>query len=246
MTARGVRGEDRILTVDIGGSGLKAALVDRRGRMRTERVRMKTPRPSTPRAIVRALASLVQSLGVDSSVIGVSVGFPGVVRRGTVVTAPNLGTEAWRGFGLADALRTLWKKPVRVINDADLQALGAARGKGVEVVTTLGTGFGFAIVVDGRLSLHLELSQIPFRKGETYDAQLGEAARQRVGKKKWNRRLERAIEAIRALTKFDVLYIGGGNSRYVELDLPRNVRLVTNECGMKGGAALWAEGAPRI
>jgi len=231
----------RILAVDIGGSGLKAALVDRRGRMLTERVRVKTPHPSPPRVVVRALAQLVRPLGIDGSVRCVSVGFPGVVRGGVVFTAPNLGTEQWRGFDLARALSVLWKRPVRVVNDADMQGLGASRGKGVEVVITLGTGFGTAILADGRLAPHLEISHIPFRKGETYEEQLGQAARKKVGNKRWNRRVSRAIDALRILTNFDALYVGGGNARHLDLDLPSDVRVIANEYGMRGGAKLWAD-----
>jgi polyphosphate glucokinase len=234
---------DKILAVDIGGSGLKAALVDRVGRMLTERVRVPTPARATPQAVVRELAKLVSSLDVDASVIGASVGFPGVVRHGKVLTAANLGS-GWARFDLAKALAKLWKKPVRVVNDADMQGLGAAAGKGVEVVVTLGTGFGSALLVDGELMLHLEIAHIPFRNGETYDEQLGQAARKTVGKKRWNRRVKRAIEAVRTLTNFDRLYIGGGNSRHVTIKLPNDVRLVSNECGMKGGAALWRAKQP--
>ena len=230
---------DRILAIDIGGTGSKAALIDRRGRMLTDRLRVKTPHPSPPRVLVRALAALVRPLTLDSSVIGVSVGFPGVVRHGKVLTAPNLGTGDWKGFDLAAALGKLWKRPVRVKNDADMQGLGAARGKGVEVVITLGTGLGSAILVDGWLGPHLEISQHPFRKGETYDQQLGNAALKQIGKKRWNRRVERAIETLRTLTNFDALYIGGGNGRHIQFELPADVRLVENDCGMKGGAALW-------
>jgi polyphosphate glucokinase len=231
---------EKILAVDIGGSGLKAAIVDRAGRMLTERVRVPTPARATPQAVLRELAKLVRRLDLDTSVIGVSVGFPGVVRHGHVLTAANLG-NGWTRFDLAKALTKLWKKPVRVVNDADMQGLGAAAGRGVEVVVTLGTGFGSALLVDGELMLHLEIAHIPFRNGETYDEQLGQAARKTVGKKRWNRRVRRAIEALRALTHFDRLYIGGGNSRHVTLELPDDVRLVSNECGMKGGAALWRD-----
>jgi polyphosphate glucokinase len=236
-------GNDKILAVDIGGSGLKAAIVNRSGRMLTERARVPTPARATPQAVLRELAKLVRSLDVES-VTGVSVGFPGMIRNGKVLTAANLG-RGWKGFELARALAKLWKKPVRVVNDADMQGLGAAAGTGVEVVITLGTGFGSALLVDGELMLHLEIAHIPFRNGETYDEQLGQAARKAVGKKRWNRRVKRAIEALRALTHFDTLYIGGGNSRHVTLELPADVRLVSNECGMKGGAALWRDGGAR-
>ena len=231
---------DKILTVDIGGSGLKAAIVDRAGRMLTERVRVPTPARATPQAVLRALAKLAGRLDVDSSVIGVSVGFPGVVRHGKTLTAANLGS-GWAKFDLARVLTKLWKKPVRVVNDADMQGLGAVAGRGVEVVVTLGTGFGSAVLVDGELMLHLEIAHIPFRNGETYDEQLGQEARKTVGKKRWNRRVKRAIDALRALTHFDRLYLGGGNSRHVTIKLPADVRLVSNECGMKGGAALWRD-----
>ena len=86
---------------------------------------------------------------------------------------------------------------------------------------TLGTGFGSAFLVDGELMLHLEIASHPFRNGETYDEQLGQAARKTVGNKRWNRRVRRAIEALRALTHFDRLYIGGGNSRHVDARAPR-------------------------
>jgi polyphosphate glucokinase len=243
--ARSTDGNEKILAVDIGGSGLKAAIVDRSGRMLTDRVRVPTPARATPRAVLRKLAELVRRLDLDASVIGVSVGFPGVVRDGRVLTAPNLG-NGWPGFALARALAKLWKKPVRVVNDADMQGLGAASGRGVEVAITLGTGFGSALLVDGELMLHLEIAHIPFRNGETYDEQLGQAARKTVGKKRWNRRVRRAIDALRVLTHFDRLYIGGGNSRHVTIQLPADVRLVSNEFGMKGGAALWRDpGAKR-
>ncbi len=230
---------EKILAVDIGGSGLKAAFIDRRGRMLTKRLRVNTPLPSPPRAVLRALAELVRPLAADSRVIGVSVGFPGVVRDGRVLTAPNLGTDDWQGFDLARALSRLWKKPVRVINDADMQGLGAARGRGIEVVITLGTGFGTALLVDGRLAPHLEISHQPFRNGETYDEQIGDAARRKIGNKKWNRRVERAIDNLRRLVHFDALYVGGGNARHFAIDLPRGVHIVANDCGMRGGAGLW-------
>lgn len=238
-------GIEKILAVDIGGSGLKAALVDRSGRMLTERARVKTPQPPKPAAVLKALDELVRPLGLDASVVAVSVGFPGVVRKGRVLTAPNLGTGAWRGIDLASRLSARWKKPVRVLNDADMQGLGAARGEGIEVVVTLGTGFGSAILAAGRLGPHLEIAHHPFRKGESYDQQLGNAARKRIGNKKWNRRLAIAIDTIRALTNFDALYLGGGNAKHIALELPRDVHPITNDCGVRGGAKLWAENTPR-
>jgi polyphosphate glucokinase len=171
----------------------------------------------------------------------VAVGFPGVVRRGRVLTAVNLHHEGWKGFDLAQALEQALGKPVRVANDADMQGLAAIKGKGVEMVITLGTGFGTGLYLDGRLAPHLELGHHPFRKGETYEEQLGNEALQRVGTRKWNRRLKKAIRHLRTLTTFDHLYIGGGNARKVRLRLDPDVSLIDNEAGLRGGAALWQD-----
>jgi polyphosphate glucokinase len=213
-------------------------VLDEAGRLLTERVRVDTPVGSPPRGIVDVLARLVAPLGAYDRV---SVGFPGVVRMGRVLTAPNLDNKGWKGFDLAGALSRALGKPVRVANDADVQGLAVIAGKGVEVVVTLGTGFGTGLYLDGRLAPHLELSHHPFRKGETYDEQLGNAARKRVGTRKWNRRVQKAIRNIRALTSFDHLYIGGGNARKIDFELDPDVTIVSNDAGIKGGVALWQD-----
>jgi polyphosphate glucokinase len=228
----------RILSIDVGGSGLKAAVLNTEGEMVTERVRVKTPQPCPPDLLVDSLSELVSSLPDYDRV---SVGFPGVVRKGKILTAPNLGTEMYKGFDLASALESKLGKPVRVVNDADMQGYGAIMGEGVEVVITLGTGFGSSIFVDGRLGPHLEFAHHPFRKGQTYEEQLGNRALDEVGKKRWNQRLGRAIGTLRILTSFDRLHIGGGNAKEVELDLDPDVRTVSNLSGLRGGAWLWRE-----
>ena len=228
----------RVLAIDIGGSGLKASLIDDTGRLIVPRLRVDTPVGQPPRQIVQTLVRLVAPLhGYE----GVAVGFPGVVRRGRVLTAVNLHHEGWKGFDLAQALEQALGKPVRVANDADMQGLAAIKGKGVEMVITLGTGFGTGLYLDGRLAPHLELGHHPFRKGETYEEQLGNEALQRVGTRKWNRRLKKAIRHLRTLTTFDHLYIGGGNARKVRLRLDPDVSLIDNEAGLRGGAALWQD-----
>jgi polyphosphate glucokinase len=229
------------LAIDIGGTGLKAAVLDSEGEMLTDRVRVETPHPCPPDLLVKTLAQLIAPLPPAERV---SVGFPGVVRRGKILTAHNLGEKLWHGFDLDLALTNALGKPVRVLNDADIQGLGAIKGDGVEAVITLGTGLGSSLVEDGRLSTHLELAHHPFRKGETYEEQLGNAALKKVGKKKWNRRLKEAIKFLRALTHFDHLYIGGGNAKEVKFDLPKDVSLVSNDLGMRGGIWLWRERGP--
>jgi polyphosphate glucokinase len=230
--------DDKILAIDIGGTGLKAAVLNYDGEMVTERVRIKTPHPCTPEILLEALIKLVEPFsGYDF----VSVGFPGVVRKGKIITAPNLGTEALRGFDLRAALEQRLGKPVRVVNDADMQGLGVIEGHGVEMVITLGTGFGTALFLDGELGPHLEIAHLPFRKGQTYDQQLGDKARKKIGNKKWSRRVLRAIENLRTLTNFDRLYIGGGNASRLKVELPPDVKIVSNEYGVQGGAWLWRE-----
>lgn len=206
--------------------------------MLTERVRVATPPMCPPDLMIKTLVELVAPLPKYDRV---SVGFPGVVRRGIILTAHNLGDAAWRGFALDTALSEALHKPVRVLNDADIQGFGAIKGKGVEVVITLGTGLGSSIFEDGRISTHLELAHHPFRKGETYEEQLGNAALKKAGKKKWKTRVALAIETLRVLTTFDHLYIGGGNAKHVASDLPPDVSTVSNDLGMSGGIWLWRE-----
>jgi polyphosphate glucokinase len=226
----------RILAIDIGGTGLKAAILNLEGEMLTERHRIETPHPCKPDDLVDTLVKLVEPLaGFDC----VSVGFPGVVRNGKIITAPNLGTEELGGFDLAATLQERLGKPVRVINDADMQGFGAIEGNGLEMVITLGTGFGSALFMDGELAPHLEIAHLPFRKDKTYDQQIGDKARKKVGKKEWNRRVKRAISTLRSLTHFDKLYIGGGNADRINFELDPDVKTISNECGVRGGAWLW-------
>jgi len=228
----------RILAIDIGGTGLKAAILNGEGEMLTERFRTETPHPCKPDDLVDALVKLVEPLGGFDCV---SVGFPGVVRHGKIITAPNLGTEDLAGFDLAAVLRERLATPVRVINDADMQGLGAIEGAGLEMVITLGTGFGSALFMDGRLAPHLEIAHLPFSKNKDYDQMIGDKARKKIGKKRWNRRVQRAIKTLRALTNFDKLYIGGGNAERINFELDPDIKLVSNEFGVRGGAWLWKE-----
>lgn len=226
------------LAIDVGGTHLKAAVLDADGQMQVDRVRVETPVGRPPEEVVEALAKLVEPLPAYDRI---SVGFPGVVRNGKVLTAANLDHEGWHGFDLAQALETRLGKPTRVANDADVQGLGVIAGKGVELVITLGTGFGTGLYLDGRLGPHLEVAHQPFRKGETYEEQLGDRARKRAGKKKWNKRLKRAIKHLRALVAYDHLYIGGGNAKRVTLEPDPTMTIVSNDAGITGGIALWRD-----
>jgi len=234
--ARGKSGI-RTLVVDIGGSGIKALVLDSAGRPLTARSRLNTPSRPTPAAVLKMIQRLAKKNGKFDRV---SVGFPGVVRGGVTETAPNLH-KSWYGFDFADNLEAKLGKPARVANDADVQGFGAISGHGVELVVTLGTGFGSALFVDGKLVPNLEVPHHPFARGKTYEGMLGNAARKKAGNKKWNRRLDKAIKTLDALFNYDHLYIGGGNAKKVTLKLPRNVQIIPNAAGLLGGIALWRE-----
>ncbi len=224
------------LAIDVGGTRLKVGLLDQGGAMVAGPNRVDTPPHPIPAVVVDALAGLAGPLGHFDRV---SVGFPGVVRAGQVLTAPNLGTPEWRHFPLAAALSDKLGKPVRILNDAEVQGLGVIGGKGLECVITLGTGMGFALFQDGRPAPHLELSQHPIHKGKTYDQFIGIAAFKAVGRPRWNRRLRRVLACITTLVGFDTLYIGGGNAKQVDIELATNIHLVSNEAGITGGVRLW-------
>lgn len=230
-------GSIRTLSVDIGGSGIKVIVLDTNGNPQTERARQETPQPAKLEAVLGAIAELAAFQGEFDRV---SVGFPGVVRGGVTATAVNL-TPDWIGFDLGTALSKRLGKPVRVVNDADMQGLGAISGQGVELVITVGTGFGSALFVNGKLVPNLEMGHHEFRKGETYEQQLGRAALEEVGGKKWNSRLEKAINSLQRLFNYDYLYIGGGEAKKVILELPSNVKIIPNVSGLLGGIALWRD-----
>ena len=228
-------GNIRTLTVDIGGSGIKVIVLDTKGIPLTQRMRLDTPQPAKPDPIINTIVRLASSQGEFQRV---SVGFPGVIRYGVVETAVNLHPD-WVSFNLEAVLSNKLQKPVRVINDADMQGLSAISGKGVELVITLGTGFGSALFINGKLIPNLELGHHRFRKGETYEEQLGRVTLEKIGQKKWNRRLTKAIILLQNVFNYDYLYIGGGEARKVKIDLPSNVKIIPNVYGLFGGIALW-------
>ena len=233
--------ELRTLAIDIGGTGIKAAVLDEAGNILGERERVATPsKPIAPDTLIHAIDEAVTPLGGFDRA---SVGFPGYVRDGRVVTAPNLGTETLAGFDLQGTLGRRWSKPVRVLNDADVQGFGAIKGQGIEMVLTLGTGAGTAIFRDGEIMPHLELAHHPVKGDKTYDEYVGNAALKKKGKKAWNKRVAKIIEILRDVVRFDHLYIGGGNAKALDFDLPHDVSAVPNTDGLTGGIALWRAAA---
>ncbi len=225
----------RTLAVDIGGSGVKTMLLDEAGKPLTERLRAKTPDPPTPGNIIRIIVDFARQLGEFDRV---SVGFPGVIKKGVVYTAANLDKK-WIEYPLAENLSRELGKPVRVANDAVVQGLGAVSGAGVELVITLGTGMGAALYLDGVPIPSLEMGHHPFRNGKTYEEVLGRRALDKEGHKKWDKRLGEAIDQLHRLFYYDRLYIGGGNAAKVTLKLPKNAEIISNKDGILGGIKLW-------
>lgn len=223
------------LAIDIGGTGLKMLRIDSKGKALGERMKELTPRPATPKSVMKCLKSM---FGKIDKFDRVSVGFPGVVQKGIVRTAPNLD-EGWKDFDLEKALAKLLKKPVRVANDADIQGYGLVSGKGVEMVITLGTGMGSALFVDGLLVPNLELGHHPFRGKKTYEDLLSKKAFEKKGSKKWNTHVQEAISLMRRIFNFDRLYIGGGNAEKIHFKPSSDVILAHNIAGLLGGLKLW-------
>ena len=228
--------EEKILSIDIGGSRIKATILDIEGNMLRDYVRINTPLSAEPEHIMQAIVELTRSFQPYTKV---SVGFPGYVRNGIVHTAPNLSTEKWRGIDLSSKLSEILKRPVRVLNDADMQGLGIAKGKGLEMVVTLGTGFGTALLVDGNLLPHLEIAHHPVSKERDYDQYIGEKALEEVGIERWNKRIKKVIDILKTVINYDHLYISGGNSKKITFQTDDNITLVSNIDGIKGGAKLW-------
>lgn len=230
-----VRDKLRTLTIDIGGTGIKMLLIDGQGRPLAARTRTLTPKPSPPDAV---LAIIRKMLAAQGKYDRVSVGFPGVL-RGVVQTAPNLGTEAWRGFDIQGAIQKAAGKPTRVVNDADLQGYGVIRGFGVELVLTLGTGLGTGLYINGHLMPNLELAHHPFRMGKTYEQLVSNKELKKVGKKKWVKRVVEMIDQLDPIFNYDALHIGGGNAKHLKGPLPPRVRIFANIEGLAGGVRLW-------
>lgn len=229
----------RTLAIDVGGTGTKAIVLDERGAPVTERKRVPTPKKARPGTLIGVIRRLARDIGGFDRV---SVGFPGVVKDGIVYTAANLG-KGWKGFELERELSAKLDAPVRIANDADVQGLASISGHGVELVITLGTGFGSVLFANGT-RIHMELGHHPFHKGKTYEDELGVKAFRRKGRKKWNKLLIEAIADLKNTFNYDRLYIGGGNTKYIDFKPPPDLTVVSNEGGMLGGIKLWQEKRP--
>lgn len=226
----------KILTIDIGGSTIKGTVLDEDGKIIQDYKKLPTPNQPTPARVLETIQKLVKEF---QNYDRISVGFPGYIKKGIVITAPNLGSDAWRNTNLNKLISDALQKPVRTVNDADLQGLGVVSGEGLEMVITLGTGFGTALLLDGNLLPHLELAHHAVTKHYTYDEYLGDKALESKGQEKWNQRVKKMIAMLKTVFNYDRLYIGGGNSNKLTFKMDENTIIITNKDGIRGGARLW-------
>lgn len=247
------------LSVDCGGGGIKAGVLDEAGTAHAPAVRVDTPYPLTPARLAEVVGELASRLPQAQRV---SVGLPGMIRHGVVVSTPHYVNragprtralpelvEAWTGHDLRTALEQHLGLPALVMNDAELHGAGVVAGVGLELVLTLGTGLGSAHFDGGRLAPHLELSHAPLRRGTTYDAYIGEPERRRLGDGLWSRRVLHVVEGLAPVFWWDRLYLGGGNARRISQTvvdrLGPEVVIVPNSAALVGGVRAWALGGDR-
>ncbi len=213
----------RILVIDVGGTHIKLLATGRRTPIRL---------PSGPDLTATAMVNAVKTAATAWQYDAVSVGFPGPVVHGRAVSEPrNLG-GGWVGFNFQRA----FGKPVKVMNDAAMQALGSYQG-GRMLFLGLGTGLGSALIIDDVLE-PLELGHLPYKKGRTYEDYVGQRGLKRLGKKRWRKHVLDVISRLKAAFEVDNVVVGGGNAKLVE-EWPAGVRAGASAQAFRGGYRLW-------
>jgi predicted NBD/HSP70 family sugar kinase len=221
----------RILVIDVGGTSVKLQVTGG-----TELVKLPSGKRLTPARMLRAALAAARERGWRFD--AVTIGVPAPVVHGKIALEPaNLG-RGWTRFAFHRAVR----KPVRLMNDAAMQALGSYRGRGTMLFLGLGTGLGSAMIVDGAL-VPMELARLPFGEGELED-QVGERALLRMGKARWRKRVDKVVRAVSAAFVADEVVLGGGNARKLKV-LPPKTRLGANALAIVGGQRVWALPAGR-
>jgi predicted NBD/HSP70 family sugar kinase len=213
-----------VLVIDIGGTNLKLL-----AKGQTERIKIPSGAAFTPERLVPLIREATTAAGWEFEVV--SMGFPGVVKENKIVSDPvNMG-KGWKGFDFSAGFGC----PVKLINDAAMQALGSYEG-GKLLFMGFGTGLGTAMVYE-HLILPLEGGHLPFRES-TFENHVGNAMLTQLGKKLWKESVYETIEAFRNCFQPDEIVLGGGNSKYLE-ELPANCRLGSNKNAFTGGFRLW-------
>ena len=215
----------RVLVVDVGGTHVKVR-IGTRGTVREFK--------SGRRLRAREMLEQVLKMTADWSYDAVSVGYPGLVVHGKIAAEPhNLGT-GWLGFDFHKA----FGKPVRVINDAAMQALGSYRG-GRMLFLGLGTGLGVTLIMDGIIE-PMEMGHMPYKRGRTYEEYVGERGYRRLGAKKWRKVVAEVVEQLRCVLEAEYIVLGGGNVRKLKT-LPPGARRGDNRNAFVGGVRLWEQ-----
>jgi predicted NBD/HSP70 family sugar kinase len=213
----------KILVVDVGGSHIKVLATGQK-----TPIKISSGKKTTARTMVRRVKEAIGGWTYTA----VSIGYPGVVVHGKPLSEPHHLGGGWVGFNFKRAFGC----PVKVINDAAMQALGSYKG-GRMLFLGLGTGLGSALIIDGVLE-PMELAHLPYKKGRTYEDYVGKAGLKRLGKKKWRRHVIDVVTRLKAATEADEVVVGGGNAKLLHT-LPRGVRLGANANAFLGGYRLW-------
>jgi predicted NBD/HSP70 family sugar kinase len=222
-TASGRRPPRRILVIDVGGTHIKFR-VDGRGRI--------FKFPSGPRLGPERMARKVLKRAEGLRYDAVSIGYPGLVFHGRIAAEPhNLG-KGWMDFDFAAA----FGKPVRIVNDAAMQAIGSYRG-GRMLFLGLGTGLGATLIIDGVVE-PTEIGHMPFRRGRTFEDYLGERGRRRLGTRKWRRAVADVVAHLETAFEADYVVLGGGNAARLR-KLPPGARRGDNRNAFVGGVRIW-------
>jgi predicted NBD/HSP70 family sugar kinase len=219
----------KILVLDVGGTNLKALATGQRDPRKVA---------SGPTLTARGMVAAAKKLTADWSYDAVSIGYPGPVLHGRPVAEPrNLG-GGWVGFDF----RRAFGKPVRLVNDAAMQALGSYEG-GRMLFLGLGTGLGSALIADGRLE-PMELAHLPYKKGRTYEDYVGRRGLEKLGEKRWRKAVADVVDRLGAALEADYVVLGGGNAKLLRR-LPKGARLGDNANAFRGGFLLWKDAAGR-
>lgn len=255
--ARNNQFRPRTASLDFGGSSVKSAVLGADGLALGQATVEIVRYPFSPDDFVALVGR-----HLPNSYDRLSVGLPGVIRGGVVVHTPHYITTAgpgtpvdpelsgqWTNYPLQDRLRVTYGVPTLVVNDAQMAAAGVVSSTGCEVVLTLGTGLGFALIENGKISPHLEISHAPFRDGLTFDDALGENARRKQNPQEWSANIAQAIDALWPVFRWDRLYLGGGNAMKLTTSVrrqlkARGIHFLAYEAGAGGGAKLWDLLAP--
>ena len=218
----------KVLVIDVGGTAVKILASGQRGPRKFE---------SGPSMAVAQMVRGVREAAAGWTYDRVSIGYPGVVKKDQPTTEPYNLAHGWVKFDYAKA----FGRPVKIINDAAMQALGSYDG-GTMLFLGLGTGLGSTLIVDG-VVVPMELAHLPYRKS-TYEDYVGVRAIERLGKKKWRKTVEDVIERLTAAFRPDDVVLGGGNSRHLK-ELPPGCRLGDNDNAFLGGFRMWGGAEPK-